>query len=149
SEVAAEGRRVRQGAALGAEMIKNRSVPSDTVLPHIVCRNVVEMIEWLAKTLGFTEHYRYGDPSAPSGAQVYLGSACIMLRNALPGGAAPDFTGSRMQSLTVFVEDVDAHYQRAKSAGANIVEELNETFYGERQYGVEDPEGGHWLISQH
>jgi uncharacterized glyoxalase superfamily protein PhnB len=37
----------------------------------------------------------------------------------------------------VFVEDVDAHYDRAKLAGAKIVEELNETAYGERQYGVE------------
>ena len=53
------------------------------------------------------------------------------------------------QSLTVFVEDVDAHYERAKSAGARIVENLHETEYGERQYGVEDLEGHHWLFSRH
>jgi uncharacterized glyoxalase superfamily protein PhnB len=36
-----------------------------------------------------------------------------------------------------------------KSSGAKIVEELNETMYGERQYGVEDLEGHHWLFARH
>lgn len=49
----------------------------------------------------------------------------------------------------MFVEDVDAHYRRAKLEGAKIVEELHETCYGERQYGVEDLDGHHWLFSQH
>ena len=53
---------------------------------------------------------------------------------------------NRTQSLTVFVEDVNAHFEKAKSAGAKIVEELHETVYGERQYGVEDLEGHHWLF---
>jgi uncharacterized protein len=49
----------------------------------------------------------------------------------------------------VFVNDVDAHFQRSKSAGARIVEDLHETVYGERQYGVEDLDGHHWLFSRH
>jgi uncharacterized glyoxalase superfamily protein PhnB len=49
----------------------------------------------------------------------------------------------------VFIEDVDAHFERAKSAGVRIVEELNETFYGERQYAAEDLEGHRWLFSKH
>jgi uncharacterized glyoxalase superfamily protein PhnB len=47
------------------------------------------------------------------------------------------------------VDDVDAHCERAKLAGAKIVEDLHETAYGERQYGVEDLEGHHWLFSRH
>ena len=72
-----------------------------------------------------------------------------MLKAARPGTASPAQLGHGTQSLTVFVEDVDAHYQRAKAAGATIVEELHETCYGERQYGVVDLEGHHWLFSQH
>jgi uncharacterized glyoxalase superfamily protein PhnB len=49
----------------------------------------------------------------------------------------------------VFVDDVDARFEKAKSAGARIVEELHETCYGERQYGVEDLDGHHWLFSRH
>ena len=128
-------------------MIRNRSVPADTVLPHIVYQNVAEAVAWLAATFGFREHYRYGEPV--SGAQMVLGKACIMVRSARPGSASPEQAGCMTQSLTVFVEDVDAHYQRTKSAGARIVEELHETIYGERQYGVEDLEGHHWLFSRH
>lgn len=80
---------------------------------------------------------------------MHLGDAYIMLRSARPGETSPKRAGLRTQSLTVFVEDVDAHFERAKSAGAKIVEELHETMYGERQYGVEDLEGHHWLFSKH
>ena len=49
----------------------------------------------------------------------------------------------------MFVPDVDAHCQKAKSAGATIVEDLHETMYGERQYGARDLDGHHWLFSTH
>jgi len=57
--------------------------------------------------------------------------------------------GFGTQSLTIFVDDVDAHYARARAEGARIVEELQVTCYGERQYGVVDLDGHHWLFSQH
>ena len=128
-------------------MIRNRSVPTDIMLAHLTYQNVADAIAWLTKTFGFTEHYRYGEPV--SGAQMHLGEAWIMLRSARPGEASPAQVGHSTQSLTVFVEDVDGHYQRTKSAGAKIVEELHETAYGERQYGVVDLEGHHWLFSRH
>jgi uncharacterized glyoxalase superfamily protein PhnB len=131
-------------------MMKNRSVPVDTVLPHVVYQNVAEAIAWLTKTFGFIEHYRYGgDGGAISGAQMHLGNAWIMLKKAGVGSASPRQLGYGTQSLTVFVDDVDAHFQRAKAAGAKIVEDLHETEYGERQYGAEDLDGHHWLFSRH
>jgi uncharacterized glyoxalase superfamily protein PhnB len=131
-------------------MPTNRSVPTEAVLAHIVYENVADALAWLAATFGFTEHYRYGEPGGPvSGAQMHLGAACIMLKTARPGAATPLQLGHWTQSLTVFVDDVDAHFERTKSAGAKIVEDLQETCYGERQYGVEDLAGHHWLFSQH
>ena len=130
-------------------MISNRSVPTDVLLPHIVYQDVGKAIVWLTKAFGFREHYRYGEPSEPNGAQMYLGNAWIMLRGPGQGEASPAQLGYGTQSLTVFVEDVDAHFEKAKAAGAKIVEELNETMYGERQYGVEDLDGHHWLFSRH
>ena len=130
--------------------MKNRSVPTDTVLPHIVYRDVADALAWLTKTFGFTEHYRYGEPGGPiSGAQMYLGDAWIMVTTARAWSASPAQLGYGTQSLTVFVDDVDGHFQRSKSAGARIVEDLNETVYGERQYGAEDLDGHHWLFSRH
>jgi uncharacterized glyoxalase superfamily protein PhnB len=130
-------------------MIKNRSVPADIVLPHIAYQNVAGAIEWLTKAFGFVEHYRYGPHDSPQGAQMYLGNAWIMINSTRPGRASPAQVGHHTQSLTVFVEDVEAHFERAKAAGAKIVEELNETAYGERQFGVEDLEGHPWLFSRH
>jgi len=127
--------------------IENGSVPTDTVLPHVHYPDVVEAIEWLTRTFGFREHYRYGDPV--SGAQVYLGGAWIMLKKTPAGKATPSQLGFGTQSLTVFVGDVESHFAKSKAEGARIVEELHETVYGERQYGVEDFAGHHWLFSRH
>ena len=131
-------------------MIKNRSVPADVILPHITYRDVAAAVAWLTKALGFTEHYRYGEPGGRvNGAQMHLGDAWIMLSRAQQAWTSPAQAGCGTQSLTVFVDDVDAHFERAKAAGARIVEDLHETEYGERQYGVEDLEGHHWLFSRH
>jgi uncharacterized glyoxalase superfamily protein PhnB len=132
--------------------MKNRSVPVDTVLPHIVYENVPEAIEWLTRVFGFREHYRYGE--SVSGAQMYLGNAYIMVRGVREGGVRRgECTPAKLeygtQSVTVFVENVEEHFVRAQSAGAKIVEDLNVTIYGERQYGVEDLDGHHWLFAQH
>jgi uncharacterized glyoxalase superfamily protein PhnB len=118
------------------------------MLPHIVYQDPAAALAWLAMAFGFTEHYRYGD-GVVEGAQMSLGDAWIMLQRARPGRSSPARTGIQTQTLTVFVADVDAHFERAKSAGAAIVEDLQETIYGERQYGVEDLEGHHWLFSTH
>ncbi len=96
---------------------------------------------------GFREHYRYGQPAA--GAQLYMGNAWIMLRRERPGSSSPALAGTATQSLTVFVEDVEAHYQRSIAAGAKTVEPIHETEYGELQYAVEDLAGHHWLFSRH
>jgi len=122
----------------------------DIILPHLTYQDVAAALVWLTKAFGFTEHYRYGEPAGRvEGAQMHLGDAWIMLNSARPGSASPVQIGCDTQSLTVFVEDVEAHFERAKSAGANIVEDLHETVYGERQYGVKDLEGHHWLFSRH
>ncbi len=128
-------------------MLENRSVPPDTILPHIEYQDLAAAIAWLSKTFGFIEHYRYGVPV--SGAQLHIGNAWIMVNQADPGTSSPQKLGYGTQSLTVFVDDVDAHFHDCKAAGAKIVEDLHVTEYGERQYAVEDLDGHHWLFSRH
>jgi uncharacterized glyoxalase superfamily protein PhnB len=127
--------------------MKNRSVPVDTLLPHVVYQDVAGAIAWLASTFGFVEHYRYGDP--PQGAQMRFGDAWIMLSGAREGRGTPALAGVWTQSLTLYVDNVDAHFERSKAAGAKITEGLRETIYGERLYNVEDLEGHPWEFSQH
>ncbi len=127
--------------------MRNRSVPADIVVPHLVYRDLEKAIAWLAAAFGFREHFRYGQPL--SGAQMLLGAACVMVHTERPGSASPATAGCRTQSLTVFVEDVDAHYRRANAAGAKILEEPHETVYGEYQCAAEDLEGHLWIFSRH
>jgi uncharacterized glyoxalase superfamily protein PhnB len=82
-------------------MLKNRSVRTDTVLPHIIYQDVAEAIAWLTRTFAFTEHSCYGEPGEPiSGAQMRFGDACFMLKRARPGCASPARLGYGTQSLT-------------------------------------------------
>jgi uncharacterized glyoxalase superfamily protein PhnB len=132
-------------------MLENRSVPAGVLLPHLVCSDLEKAIAWLALAFGFAEHYRYGGgpQGPPSGAQLHLGDAWIMVRAAREGSGSPAQLGGWTQSLTICVADVEGHYQQAKAARAKIVEEPHETEYGEFQYGVEDLEGHYRLFSRH
>ncbi len=126
---------------------KNRSVPVDTVLPHVIYQNLGEAMAWLTRAFGFEEYYRYGD--GPSGGQMWAAKAAIQVRQAREGQRSPAQLGYGTQSLTIFVDDVDEHYARSKTAGAKILEEPHETEYGEYQYLAEDLDGHQWLLSQH
>ena len=128
-------------------MISNRSVPTDTVLPHVMYRDLEEAIAWLSSAFGFVEHYRHGEPV--SGAQMSIGKAWLMLKRARHEEAIPKLLGFGTQSLTVFIEDIEAHFQHAQSSGVTIVEDLHETVYGELQYAARDLDGHHWLFSRH
>ena len=80
---------------------------------------------------------------------MHLAAAWVMIRGLREGSSTPALLGAATQSLTIFVDDLNAHYRRAISAGAKIVEELHVTEYGERQYGATDLDGHHWLFAQH
>jgi uncharacterized glyoxalase superfamily protein PhnB len=128
--------------------MKNRSVPTATMLPHLVYRNVADACEWLTRVFGFSEYYRHGQPV--SGIQMYWGDAYIMLTTPREGRSeSPAKLGCGTQMLTIIVPDVEAHYAKTKLEGGTVWEELHETIYGEKQYGVADLEGHRWLFSQH
>ena len=129
--------------------MNNRSVPTNTILPHVIYRKLPEAIAWLTSVFGFMEHYRYGDPSSPSGAQMRAGQAWIMVRDARGSERAPAELGYGTQSLTIFIDDVENHYAHTQAAGAKIVEKPHVTEYGEFQYAVLDLDGHHWVFSCH
>ena len=52
--------------------------------------------------------------------------------------------GATTQGVYICVNDIDAHYARAKDAGAEITRDLQDTDYGSREYTARDPEGHLW-----
>src|ERR1700722_19254161 len=125
-------------------MIENRSAPPGPVVPVLFYQDVPKAIEWLCAAFGFEERLR--TPPEPDGtvhhAQLAVGLGSIML-NGGRGAKSPHSGG-----VMVYVQDVDAHCERAKKFGAKIVNPLVTAEFGERQYSVEDPEGYRWTSSQ-
>ena len=95
-------------------------------------------LEWLARAFGFEERVVYrggeGDDGPIHHAEISLGPGIVMFG---PGDPAA-------QGVYIAVEDADAHYERAKAAGAEIVREIEDTDYGSREYTARDPEGHVW-----
>lgn len=58
-------------------------------------------------------------------------------------------SGKNTQSVYVRLKDgLDAHCEQARAAGADIIQEPADQFYGERQYRARDPEGHVWTFTQ-
>ena len=72
-----------------------------------------------------------------------------MLETEKPESKTPAQLGYGTRSLTIFLENLESHFQHTKSAGATVVEDLHETVYGELQYAALDLDGHHWLFSRH
>jgi uncharacterized glyoxalase superfamily protein PhnB len=119
-----------------------------SIYPALRYRDANAAIEWLKEVFGFEEQVVYRDDAgAVQHAQLKLGGAVVMLGEAAEGGwmggSPPDPLASTI-SLYAVVDDPDAHHDRAKTAGANIVRELEDMDYGSREYSARDLEGNLW-----
>lgn len=120
------------------------------ITAYLNYEDVAGALDWLTRAFGFREHSRMAGPdgNVVHGA-VQLGDAVVMMGDPGPEYQNPKRLGHVTQSLYVVVDDVDKHYETAKAAGAKIIEEPKDQFYGDRRYGAEDPEGHHWYFAQH
>jgi len=116
-------------------LVPNRSVPPATVIPVLPYPDVLAAADWLCSAFDFTVRLRIGEHRV----QLVYGDGALV-------AAQGDDTGAA--SVLVRVDDVDAHWRRAASAGARIVHPPTDYPYGERQYTAEDPAGQHWTFSQ-
>lgn len=108
------------------------------IFPALRYRGTRAAVQWLAGAFGFERRLVVpGSDGAVVHAEMGFGPGVIMLG---PAGDA----GATKGEIYVYVEDPDAHYERAKAAGAEIVAELAQTGYGSREYSARDPEGHTW-----
>ena len=120
-----------------------------SITPYLYYENVTGALKFLAKAFGFR---RYGvHMRRPDGkinhAAMKFGGDLIMMGYPGPKYKNPKRLGAATQSLYINVNDVDAHFRQARRAGTTILEEPKDTFYGQRRYGAEDPEGHQWYFA--
>jgi len=129
--------------------------PHATLIPCLRYQDAPVAIDFLCRAFGFERHVVYADKQDPAivhHAQLTLGNSMIMLGSDRPGEVreiyrwkTPQAAGGITMCVSAFVEDPDAHYARAKAAGAEIVKgpRDNEGYPG-RAYDARDPEGNVW-----
>jgi uncharacterized glyoxalase superfamily protein PhnB len=125
------------------------------IYPCLGYRDANAAIRWLREALGFEERMVHpGEDREVVHAELSLGPGIVMLgsasddmaavdTDALTAGGEPDFSHLRF-SIYVAIDEVDAHCERARAAGAEIVREPNDTDYGSREYSARDLEGNVW-----
>lgn len=125
------------------------------VMPTMRYRDAPAAIDWLCRVLGFTEHLVVpGDDGTIVHAQLSLGDGMIMLGTDRDDDfgqlmTVPGPNGRNTQSAYVVVDDVEAVHDRAKAAGAPIVEPLQNPEYGGVFFACRDPEGHVWSIGSY
>ena len=122
------------------------ATPEPQVWPTLRAHDARGLIKFLVDAFGFEETLVYGDGdrvdhaqlSWPPGGGIMLGS----VREGEGEGATPTRPGTF--GAYVVTDDVDAVYQRAKAAGAEIIAEPHDTDYGSHDFAARDPEGNRW-----
>ena len=133
-------------------MAQNPPEGTQRVIPYITYADAPAALEFLGKAFGFEERFRMPGPDGSlMHAEVGYQGNVVMLATAVDemGLASPKDLPARHGLIVCYVDDVDAHHARAKAAGAKIIAEPEDQFYGDRTYRVEDPEGHHWSFHTH
>jgi PhnB protein len=123
-----------------------------SVTPYLIIRGAAEAIEFYKKAFGATELFRMSAPDGKVGhAEIQIGNSRIMMADEYPdmGYNGPQTIGGSPVALMIYLEDVDAVFNRAVEAGATVKEALQDKFYGDRIGTVVDPFGHRWHLATH
>lgn len=125
-----------------------------TVTPRLVVADGAAAIAFYATAFGAEEiGERFTGPGGEViHAEIRIGDSVVMItEDAVDGPArSPDQLGAMVTCvMALYWQDVDAAWQRAVAAGAEVIYPLEDQFYGERGGRLRDPFGQQWMMSQH
>jgi PhnB protein len=132
-------------------MVDNPPAGFPVVTPYLLYNDVDAALDLLVKAFGFEERVRMPGPDGKAiYAEAAMGGGVVMMGNPGDGYKNPAALGSETKLIYVYVDDVDAHYERARGTeGIEIIREPADQFYGDRTYGAKDSEGHEWSFAQH
>jgi uncharacterized glyoxalase superfamily protein PhnB len=123
-------------------------IPS--LIPILVCEDIPAAHDFLVAAFGFTSGGVHRSPDGQAvHAEVRSGDLMIWLHRVAADLklSSPRSLPAASSGLVVYVDDVDAHYARARSQGAQTEGEPKDMPYGQREYGVRDREGHRWWFA--
>jgi uncharacterized glyoxalase superfamily protein PhnB len=123
-----------------------------TLTPFLTVRDAARAIEFYKAAFGATER---GVAKGPDGkvmhAELKIGDSIIMLADEFPefGSLSPQSIGGSAMGLHIYIDGVDAAFDRAVKAGATVEMPVAEQFWGDRYGKLTDPFGHKWSIATH
>jgi len=120
-------------------------------------------IDWLCRVFGFEVQLKVeGEGGRIEHSELRFGEGLVMVsssggsserKSPLPGKSPRAVGGVNTQMLAIFVDDADAHCDRARAAGAKIIDppttnDYGDDYWSDRTYRAEDPEGHQWWFMQ-
>ena len=125
-----------------------------TVTPRLVVPDGAGAIDFYTRAFAAREiAERFTDPSGSViHAEIQIGDSVVMITEESadgPPAKSPESLGGTVSAImATYWDDVDAAWDRAVSAGAEIIYPLEDQFYGERGGRLRDPFGQQWMLSQ-
>ncbi len=156
--------RVRRAASAMAKTRRAprrvRPVPAGyhTITPHIIVDDGAGAIEFYQKAFGAKERFRMQGPDGKiAHAEIQVGDSCVMLNDEMPPMRpgqpgvykSPRRAGLVTGALFLYVNDVDAAFDRAEKAGCTVRQRPTDMFWGDRYGQVIDPYGHTWAFATH
>lgn len=122
----------------------------ERIIPLLTYRDIPAAHDFLVNAFGFEAGgIERNVDGQPVHGEVRAGDTTIWLHRvtAEHGLNSPISVDAANSGLVVHVDDVDRHYERARAAGAQLETEPTDRPYGQREYGVRDPEGHRWWFA--
>jgi len=123
-----------------------------TVTPYMTTKDASDAIEFYKRAFGAREIFRWADPDGRiRHAEIMIGDSPVMLTDEAPdfGMAGPLSIGGSPVHIFLYVEDVDAMFERSIAAGARELMPVEDSEDGDRRGGITDPFGHVWYIATH
>jgi PhnB protein len=131
-----------------------RAIPEGihTITPHIVVREAGKAAEWYKQVLGAEERSHIPVPGGKfMQIEMWFGDSAVMIADEFPeaGVLSPQAIGGNPVVLHFSTENVEALWKKAIEAGAEVVQPLQDQFWGDRYGQIRDPFGYRWGLAQH
>ena len=122
-----------------------------SLTPSIVVADAADALAFYEKAFGAKETFRLEAGGKIAHAEIQIGDSRLMLSDEFPEWDAlgPESRGGTTGSLLIYVEDVDASFERAIKAGASVLQAVENQFWGDRMGTVVDPFGHRWMLGTH
>ena len=137
-------------------------IMANAAIPMLSYEDVGRAADWLSEAFGFEQSDRFEDEGVVTHVTLTLGKAMVFAGSPGAGYRNPRSLAAESEAIRtmletpfvvdgvmVYVDDVDAHFERARATGARILSELEDNpGVGQRQYRAEDLEGHRWMFAQ-